>query len=90
MKPFHVCRDVVVVGACNAGRGAAPEAIGRGASFDAMARGYGYRGGRAESVDEIGTAVRNGLEADVATVIEVMVDPDSLSGSRRGLFADRV
>ncbi|HEY1530085.1 MAG TPA: thiamine pyrophosphate-binding protein [Galbitalea sp.] len=57
--------------------------------FDEVARAYGCVGVRAETVDELLTAVRAALGSDVPTVIEVTVDPDSITSFRKDSFPHR-
>lgn len=41
-----------------------------------LAESYGAQGIRAESLDELGRAVRTALRSDVATVIDIPIDPE--------------
>lgn len=41
-----------------------------------IAQAYGAQGIRAESLDEIGNAVKTALKSDVATVIDIPIDPE--------------
>ncbi len=41
-----------------------------------VAQAYGAQGIRAESLDEIGNAVKTALKSDVATVIDIPIDPE--------------
>ena len=41
-----------------------------------LAESYGAQGIRAQSIDELGDAIRVGLKSDVATVIDIPIDPE--------------
>ena len=41
-----------------------------------LAESYGAQGIRAQSLDELGKAVKVGLNSDVATVIDIPIDPE--------------
>ena len=41
-----------------------------------IAQAYGAQGIRAESLDEIGNAVKTALKSDIATVIDIPIDPE--------------
>jgi len=41
-----------------------------------LAESYGAQGIRAQSLDELGKAVKAGLNSDVATVIDIPIDPE--------------
>lgn len=41
-----------------------------------LAQAYGAEGVRAESLDEVGSAVRNAISAEVATVIDIPINPE--------------
>ena len=41
-----------------------------------LAESYGAQGIRAQSLDEIGKAVKTGLNSDIATVIDIPIDPE--------------
>ena len=41
-----------------------------------LAESYGAQGIRAQSIDELGRAVRTALGSDVATVIDIPIDPE--------------
>ena len=41
-----------------------------------LAESYGAQGIRAQSIDELGSAIRSGLASDVATVIDIPIDPE--------------
>jgi acetolactate synthase-1/2/3 large subunit len=41
-----------------------------------IAEAYGAQGIRAESIDEVGRAVQTALKSDVATVIDIPIDPE--------------
>lgn len=58
--------------------------------FDEIAEAYGCSGVRVETVEELTTAVIASLGSDVPTVIEVIVDPDSITSFRRDSFPHRV
>lgn len=58
-------------------------------AFDQVARAYGANGVKAETTDEIQAAVADGLLSDRPSVIEVPVDPDSMTSFRRDSFPHR-
>jgi thiamine pyrophosphate-dependent acetolactate synthase large subunit-like protein len=58
-------------------------------AFDDIARAFGANGVRAETAEEITAAVAKGFAANVPTIIEVPVDPDSIAGIRKDAFAYR-
>ncbi|MEX2555157.1 MAG: thiamine pyrophosphate-binding protein [Actinomycetota bacterium] len=58
-------------------------------AFDDIARAYGARGVKAENPEEISSAVAEGLAAATPTVIEVPVDPDTMTSFRRDSFPHR-
>ena len=41
-----------------------------------LAESYGAQGIRAHNIEELGTAIRAGLKSDVATVIDIPIDPE--------------
>jgi thiamine pyrophosphate-dependent acetolactate synthase large subunit-like protein len=57
--------------------------------FDEIAKAYGCAGARVETVDDLVDAVRSALGSVVPTVIEVIVDPDSITSFRRDSFPHR-
>jgi len=57
--------------------------------FDRVAELYGAVGLRAERIDEVGEAVRAGLESGRPAVVVVEVDGDALYSFRRDSFAHR-
>lgn len=58
-------------------------------AFDEVARAYGAVGVTATTPDEISAAVARGLEATTPTVVQVAVDPDTMSSFRRDSFPHR-
>jgi thiamine pyrophosphate-dependent acetolactate synthase large subunit-like protein len=58
--------------------------------FDDVAKAYGCNGVRIDTPEDLITAVRKSLASDVPTVIEVAVDPDSITSFRRDSFPHRV
>ena len=59
-------------------------------AFDQVARAFGANGVRAETVDDVSTALADALREDVPTVIDVAVDPDTITSFRRDSFPHRV
>jgi acetolactate synthase-1/2/3 large subunit/sulfoacetaldehyde acetyltransferase len=57
--------------------------------FDQVAEAYGANGYRADTVDEVGDAVRAALECDGPAVVDVAVDPGALYSFRRDSFTHR-
>jgi acetolactate synthase-1/2/3 large subunit/sulfoacetaldehyde acetyltransferase len=57
--------------------------------FDQVAEAYGATGYRADTVDEVGDAVRAALECDGPAVVDVAVDPGALYSFRRDSFTHR-
>jgi len=57
--------------------------------FDQVAEAYGATGYRADTVDEVGDAVRAALECDGPAVVDVAVDPAALYSFRRDSFIHR-
>ena len=49
---------------------------GRCPDYVKLAESYGAQGIRAETMDELGSAIRAGLKSDVATVIDIPIDPE--------------
>ena len=49
---------------------------GRCPDYVKLAESYGAQGIRAETIDELGAAIRAGLKSDVATVIDIPIDPE--------------
>ncbi len=47
-----------------------------GPDFVKIAEAYGAQGIRAQSMDELDKAIRVGLKSDVATVIDIVIDPE--------------
>lgn len=58
-------------------------------AFDQIAAAYGCMGIRADGPAELAAAVRAGLDSRVPVVIEVAVNPDSMSSFRRDSFTHR-
>ena len=58
-------------------------------AFDEVARAFGAHGVRAASADDISEAVEAGLAADRPTVVEVEVDPATITSFRRDSFPHR-
>ncbi len=52
------------------------EELGADPDFVAVAKGFGARGIRVDRPGEIREAVKEALESDVTTLVEIMVDPD--------------
>ncbi len=59
-------------------------------SFDTVARAFGARGVLAETPEEIAAAVDEGLASGEPTVVEVPVDPETITSFRRDSFPNRV
>jgi acetolactate synthase-1/2/3 large subunit/sulfoacetaldehyde acetyltransferase len=59
-------------------------------AFDEVARAFGARGVRAESTDDVASALEAALREDVPSVIEVEVDPTTITSFRRDSFPHRV
>jgi thiamine pyrophosphate-dependent acetolactate synthase large subunit-like protein len=59
-------------------------------AFDQVARAYGITGVRPEDPDAITGAVHDALRDDAPAVIEVAVDPDTITSFRRDSFPNRV
>jgi thiamine pyrophosphate-dependent acetolactate synthase large subunit-like protein len=59
-------------------------------AFDVVARAFGANGVRAETPGELAGAVEAGLAANTPTVIEVEVDPATITSFRRDSFPHRV
>jgi acetolactate synthase-1/2/3 large subunit/sulfoacetaldehyde acetyltransferase len=59
-------------------------------AFDEIARAFGAKGFRAESADDVSTALEAALSADEPAVIEVEVDPATITSFRRDSFPNRV
>jgi acetolactate synthase-1/2/3 large subunit/sulfoacetaldehyde acetyltransferase len=57
--------------------------------FDEVARGFGAQGIRVESAEELTEAVADSISSDRPTVIEVPVDPSTISSFRRDSFPHR-
>lgn len=57
--------------------------------FDLVAQAFGSRGVYVETVDQIGPAVEDALNALTSTIIEVPVDPDAIISFRRDSFKHR-
>jgi acetolactate synthase-1/2/3 large subunit/sulfoacetaldehyde acetyltransferase len=57
--------------------------------FDKIAEAFGAVGFRAESADDVTTALHDALASDTPAVIEVPVDPDSITSFRRDAFPHR-
>jgi acetolactate synthase-1/2/3 large subunit/sulfoacetaldehyde acetyltransferase len=57
--------------------------------FDKIAQAYGANGVRVESVADVTTALHDALASDRPTVIEVPVDPASITSFRRDAFPHR-
>jgi thiamine pyrophosphate-dependent acetolactate synthase large subunit-like protein len=58
-------------------------------AFDEIARAYGANGVRAETADDVTTALHDALAADRPSVIEVPVDPETITSFRRDAFPHR-
>jgi acetolactate synthase-1/2/3 large subunit/sulfoacetaldehyde acetyltransferase len=58
-------------------------------AFDEVARAYGARGVRAETPDEVESALAEALTEDAPTVIAVPVDPSTITSFRRDSFPHR-
>jgi sulfoacetaldehyde acetyltransferase len=50
-----------------------------GFDFASIARSMGGNGVRVEAPDQVGDAIRSALEANTASVVEIMVDPEELA-----------
>jgi thiamine pyrophosphate-dependent acetolactate synthase large subunit-like protein len=57
--------------------------------FDEIARAYGANGVRVESAGDVATALRDALGEDRPSVIEVPVDPTTITSFRRDAFPHR-
>jgi thiamine pyrophosphate-dependent acetolactate synthase large subunit-like protein len=57
--------------------------------FDAVARAYGANGVRVETAADVTTALHDALASDRPSVIEVPVDPASITSFRRDAFPHR-
>jgi len=57
--------------------------------FDKIAEAFGAVGFRAETTDEVTTALHDALAGGAPAVIEVPVDPDSITSFRRDAFPHR-
>ena len=57
--------------------------------FDKLAEAFGARGLRVERMDEVADAVRESFKSDLPTVIDVIVDPDEISGLRKDAVVPR-
>ena len=49
---------------------------GRCPDYVKLAESYGAQGIRAQSLDELGSAIKAALASDVATVIDIPIDPE--------------
>jgi acetolactate synthase-1/2/3 large subunit/sulfoacetaldehyde acetyltransferase len=58
-------------------------------AFDEIAKAYGANGVRVETADDVTTALRDALAADRPSVIEVPVDPETITSFRRDAFPHR-
>lgn len=58
-------------------------------AFDQIARAFGARGVAASTPEEITRAVADGLASGEPTVVEVAVDPDTMTSFRRDSFPHR-
>ena len=47
-----------------------------GPDFVKIAEAYGAQGIRAQSIDELDKAIKVGLKSDIATVIDILIDPE--------------
>lgn len=57
--------------------------------FDEVARAFGVSGVRAETADDVTSALVDAFAADRPTVIDVPVDPDAITSYRKDTFAHR-
>jgi acetolactate synthase-1/2/3 large subunit/sulfoacetaldehyde acetyltransferase len=58
-------------------------------AFDQVARAYGIEGVRAETTDDVTTALADAVRADRPTVIEVPIDPSTITSFRKDSFPNR-
>ena len=58
-------------------------------AFDQVARAFGIDGVKAESADDITSAIEAGLRSDRPSVVEVAVDPDTITSFRKDSFPNR-
>lgn len=59
-------------------------------SFDRIAHAFGIDGVRVETADDVSTAVSDALASDRPAVIEIPVDPETITSFRRDAFSHRV
>jgi acetolactate synthase-1/2/3 large subunit/sulfoacetaldehyde acetyltransferase len=58
-------------------------------AFDEIARAYGARGVRAETADDVASALSEAVSEEAPTVIAVPVDPSTITSFRRDSFPHR-